>query len=487
MSQLDRHEKMLFRTQLLMAVVSLTPLVVLFWIAQRYISETLKDSGQFGALYSLSAVLIFTALAVVLGYILVRRDTLRAIESIGEGERRLDQLFEATGQIAALSDQEAVRSSLVENAAQLCKAQRSALWLKERDSLVVVCAIGMSESRASEHPVAVGHGLVGRCAAERAVLCNVQLTETDRSWDDRVLTRTHSSLLVPLELRGEVFGVLDLRNMEGDASFGPSEEQLAEALARQAVLFLDNAAFRKANHVFEESVAQLVEDVTDAHLTWPGHVKSVQDLSDRLAERVGLSEARRATLRLAARIHDIGLIDFRDTTIGPPGGHVDHAAKGAERILGMSLWSSAAITVRASHEQMDGRGPQEMHSFALPMSARILALAEYVDTVTNPASPWGTLSIREVIAEISAENDERFDPKVVAAFLEEHHETSATITDEPMELEDFEDVFDTEPVDRAVDLSDPTEEAYAPEELEEVEELEELEEVEELRDPEEPP
>lgn len=475
MALVDRQKKMLSRTQLLMAVVSLTPLVVLFWIAQRYISETLKESGQFGALYSLSAVLIFTALAVVLGYILVRRDTLRAIHAIGEGERRLDQLFEATGQIAALSDQEAVRAALVENAAQLCKAQRAALWLKERDSLVVVCATGMSEERARAHPVAVGHGLVGRCAAERTALCGVPLTDSDLSWDDRVLTRTHSSLLIPLELRGEVFGVLDLRNKEGDIPFGEIEQQLAEGLARQAALFLDNAAFRKANRLFEESVAQLVEDVTDAHLTWPGHVAAVQQLSDRLAERVGLSEDRRATLRLAARIHDIGLIDFPDTTIGPPGGHVDHSARGAERILGMSLWSNAAVTVRASHEQMDGRGPQEMHSFALPMSARILALAEYVDTVTNPASPWGTLTMRDVVAEVSAEDDERFDPQVVAAFVQEHRETSPTITDEPVELEDFEDVFDPEPVDRAADVSHLEEDPYTPEDLEELEELEEIE------------
>jgi hypothetical protein len=441
MAQVARQEEMLSRTQLLMAVVSLTPLVVLFWIAQRYISETLRQSGQFGALYSLSAVLIFTAIAVVLGYVLVRRDTLRAIEAIGEGERRLDQLFDATGRIAALRDSETVRIALVESAADLCRAQRAALWMVERDSLRVVCALGMSEERAAAQPVAVGHGLVGTCAAEQTVLCGATLSESDVGWDDRVLTRTSSSLLIPLEANGEVIAVLDLRNIEGGGQFGAVEQQLAEGLVRQATLFLDNAAAREASKSFEEAVAQLVEDITDTHLTWPGHVAAVQDLSERIACRLGLPESRRATLKLAARVHDIGLIDFQDTTIGPPGGHVDHAIQGAQRIQGMSLWAAAAVTVRASHEQMDGRGPQEMHSFAIPMSARILALAEYVDTVTNPASPWGKLSVRDVIAEITAENDERFDTQVIAAFIEEHEATEDPSAAEPMDLEDFEDVY----------------------------------------------
>jgi len=444
MAQTDHHEKMLSRTQLLMAVVSLTPLVVLFWIAQRYISETLRESGQVGALYSLSAVLLFTALTVVLGYVLVRRDTLRAIKAIGEGERRLDQLFEATGRIAALQDPLAVRIALVESAAELCRAQRAALWVRERDGLEVVCAVGMSEDRAREQSVPLGHGLVGNCAADGVVVCGAELGESDIGWDDRVLTSTQSILLIPLKLRGEVIAVLDLRNIEGGGQFGAVEQRLAEGLARHATLFLDNAASHEDNHHFERAVAQLVEDITDTHLAWPGHVAAVQDLSDRLAERIGLSDSRRGILKLAARVHDIGLIDFSDTTIGPPGGHVDHAAKGAERILTMPLWAAAAVTVRASHEQMDGRGPQEMHSFAIPMSARILSLAEYVDTVTNPASPWGELSIRDVIKELSSEDDERFDPKVVAAFLEEHKETVAAIAEEPMELEEleeFEDIY----------------------------------------------
>ena len=110
----------------------------------------------------------------------------------------------------------------------------------------------------------------------------------------------------------------------------------------------------------------------------------------------------------------------------------------------MSFWADAAATVRASHEQMDGRGPQGMRGFAIPMTARILALAEYVDTVTNPKSAWGTMTLGQVIAELNREDEERFDPKVVEAFIEEFRPAAeaAAAEEEPMELEDYEDIFD---------------------------------------------
>ena len=100
----SRESRMLSRTQALMVVVSLIPLGVLFYISATFVFEPLMEQGQGAHVYSISAVLVFTALTVLLGYVLVRRDTVRAITAIGEGERRLDQLHVATGAIAAHTD-----------------------------------------------------------------------------------------------------------------------------------------------------------------------------------------------------------------------------------------------------------------------------------------------------------------------------------------------------------------------------------------------
>ena len=104
MHQSDRERRMLARTQLLMVVVSLIPLGVLFYISSQFVFEPLLDQGRDQVVYGVVAALVLTALIVVLGYILVRRDTIRTIAAIAEGEQRLDQLYQATGALAEIEE-----------------------------------------------------------------------------------------------------------------------------------------------------------------------------------------------------------------------------------------------------------------------------------------------------------------------------------------------------------------------------------------------
>jgi HD-GYP domain-containing protein (c-di-GMP phosphodiesterase class II) len=417
MKQSQQQQKSLARTQLLMAVVSLMPLIVLLYIAQTFVFEPLRATGQNATIWSVTATLVFTAMAVILGYIVVRRDTMRTLTAIEEGEARLDRLHSATTEIAALENSNEVHTALLQQAADLINADRAGLWLRDRDELTIARALGMSEERAVAHPLPVGQGLAGRCAELGKSLLNEPITDTDRSWDDRIVTKTNNSLLVPMEHRGDVVAVLDLRNKSGDGTFTAADQQLVEGLARQAALFLDNARFREAEHVFEAAVTDLVREVTDQHLTWTGHIENVAAIADSLAVRLELSDEKRSALRLAVQLHDIGLLDFPRVDIGPPGGPVDHAVKGGDRLEQMAFWASAAPIVRAHHEQMDGRGPLGLRGFAIPMGARILALAEYVDTVTNPSSPWGDKTLAQVAQEVASKDDRRFDKTVVEAFL----------------------------------------------------------------------
>lgn len=417
MSQSDRERSALARTQLLMAVVSLVPLAVLFYISWQFVFTQLVETGQTATVVGLVALLGFTAVAVVLGYVLVRRDTERTLVALAEGEERLDRLHQATSALAAIEDSASVHTAMVEHACDLVSAERAALWMLERDELVVVRAHGMSEERAKAHPLPVGQGLVGRAAELGHTLLQGELTDTDRSWDDRVVTKTHGSLVVPLHHRGQLVAVLDLRNKVGERPFTSADQQLVEGLARQSILFLDNAAFREAEAAFEGAVTHIVTELVDRYLTWPGHVENVQALCKALGRELALAPERQAELQLAAAVHDIGLLDFPRVDIGPPGGPVDHAAKGADRLAAMAFWADVAPLVRAHHEQMDGQGPLGMRGFAIPMPARILAFAEYVDTVTNPGSPWGDKTLADVVIEVSDAKDKRFDPTVVEAFL----------------------------------------------------------------------
>lgn len=435
MKQTERERRMLGRTQLLMVVVSLIPLGVLFYISAEYVFGPLLESGKNGTVLGLVAMLGFTAITVILGYVLVRRDTIRTIGAISEGEQRLERMLGATVRLAALDDPSQLHGALLEVAMEITGAERAGLWMRDSDELNLVAAIGMSLERGGAQPVPVGQGLVGSAVSQGRSLLNVDLAESDKSWDERVMTKTTTSLVVPLSMRAETVAVLDLRNKAG-GPFDAVDQQVGDILAKQAVLLLDNAAFREGEHRFESAVGAMVKELTEHHLCWSGHIDNVTAIADMLGQRLDLSDERRAALKLAALVHDIGLLDFEKVDIGPPGGPVDHATKGAERLEGMAFWAEAAPIVRAHHEQMDGRGPGGLRGFAIPMPARILALAEYVDTVTNPASPWGSKSLQDVVDELRNPEDRRFDPTVAAAFVGEHSavtSSSVEATEEPAE------------------------------------------------------
>ena len=420
---------LLARTQRLMVAVSLVPLGVLLYLSARFVFPALADSGQDQLVVSIGLTLLFTVIAVVLGYVLVRRDTVRTIEAIRDGERRLDRLHQAVGRVGQTTAADSIIGVLLDEACALVGSERAAYWVRERDALRVVATVGQSLERSAEHALPVGQGIVGAAAASGESSHDADLADSDLRWDDLVMARTHSSLIIPMVRDGAVVAVLDLRNRAGlAAGFSDVDVQLAEGFARQALLFLDNASYRVGQEDHAGHVEDLIKEFTERALTWPEHIDNVVNLSLRIADALELAPDARELLRRAALVHDLGLLDFPEVAIGPPGGPVDHAVQGALRLEAMPMWAEVAPIVRLHHERMDGSGPLGLSGFAVPIAARILALAEYIDTVTNPASPWSTRSASEVVRELADPDDTRFDRRVVDAFL---GSVTASVADQP--------------------------------------------------------
>ncbi len=412
------ERRMLARTQTLMVAVSLVPLAVLLYLSSRFVFPSLASSGQDTLLISIAMTLVFTVVAVLGGYVLVRRDTMRTVEAIRDGERRLDALHEAISKVGEATDPGSMTQVLLSEACTLIGAHRAAYWRRERGELHAVAVRGQSADRTAQEGIPVGQGLVGGVAFTGRTSLNAELAESDLRADDRIMARTHSSLVVPMLRKGEVVAVLDIRNKEGLGNqFTPMDQQLAEGLARQALLFLDNATFRAAQSDHAAHVEDLVKEFTERELTWPEHIDNVVNLCMRIADVLELAPDKRELLRRAAIVHDIGLLDFPKVDIGPTGGPVGHVEEGARRLEEMPLWAEVAPIVKAHHERMDGSGPLGLSGFAVTLPARILALAEYIDTVTNPASPWSTRSAAEVVEELRDPDDQRFDQRVLDAFL----------------------------------------------------------------------
>ncbi len=152
------------------------------------------------------------------------------------------------------------------------------------------------------------------------------------------------------------------------------------------------------------------------------HGDRVSALAVETGRRLGMSEHRLLALRLASRLHDVGVL------AGPDGDAAEqhHAAVGG-RILARFPDPLIAQFVRAHHEDWDGQGfPDRLGGEAIPLGARILAAAELYDSARAGLRPFERPRSPEEAADyLTSISGSALDPRVVPVLLEvaREHET----------------------------------------------------------------
>jgi putative two-component system response regulator len=136
----------------------------------------------------------------------------------------------------------------------------------------------------------------------------------------------------------------------------------------------------------------------------------------------------------ASVLHDIGKVGIPDHVLRHP--HAlsaeqrevvkKHTLIGGDTLLAVKRrWGHDEFLVTACeiafahHERYDGAGyPFGLAGDVIPISARIVAVADVYDALTTSRVYRGALSHEEACAFIAAGSGTRFDPVVVEAFLE---------------------------------------------------------------------
>ncbi|MCJ2137295.1 HD domain-containing protein [Methylobacterium sp. J-026] len=208
--------------------------------------------------------------------------------------------------------------------------------------------------------------------------------------------------------------------------------RLAKAVRRLAeqAAWLDGeveAALRHMREREEEIIFRLALAVEYRDNDTGDHTWRVARYSQIVAEGLGLAPDFCRSLYLAAPLHDVGKVGIPDGILLKPG-RLDpdefaliktHATIG-KRILGGSaseLIRLAAEIAEAHHEKWDGSGyPNGLAGTAIPLAARIVAVADVFDALTTQRPYKAAMSFEAALACIRAESGRHFDPACVAAF-----------------------------------------------------------------------
>jgi HD-GYP domain-containing protein (c-di-GMP phosphodiesterase class II) len=156
-----------------------------------------------------------------------------------------------------------------------------------------------------------------------------------------------------------------------------------------------------------------------------GHLGVVGELAERTARHLRLSREEVDTVRQAAELHDVGKVSIPEDILAKPGplteeewSFVRRHTLAGERILASApALSQVARLVRSSHERWDGGGyPDALAGAAIPLGARIVAVADAFDAMTSQRPYRAAISHADALAELRRCAGAQFDPVVVDAF-----------------------------------------------------------------------
>lgn len=157
------------------------------------------------------------------------------------------------------------------------------------------------------------------------------------------------------------------------------------------------------------------------------HSRDVSVICARFMKFMGFSEEEVFTARLAGLLHDIGKVYIPDDVINKPArlsdeefmlikAHPESSFKMLGELVGFTDVKKIA---RYHHERWDGKGyPQGLTGEAIPLGARIAAIADTYDAMTTSRSYRKALEHSVAVAEILHNSGSQFDPFLVEHFVE---------------------------------------------------------------------
>ena len=158
-----------------------------------------------------------------------------------------------------------------------------------------------------------------------------------------------------------------------------------------------------------------------------GHSARVTEIAAAIARRLGWDEDQLALLHLGGPLHDVGKLGVSEEVLTKPG-RLDerelaqirrHPRFGARILLRVAALRAALPYVLYHHERWDGGGyPTGRAGEAIPVEARVLAVADAFDAMTSDRPYRPALGRDEALAEIARCSGTQFDPEIVRVFLE---------------------------------------------------------------------
>ena len=176
---------------------------------------------------------------------------------------------------------------------------------------------------------------------------------------------------------------------------------------------------------YEASLIMLANAIEVRDPYTRGHVERVMNYAQTIAEYLGWSSTEINNLRFGSILHDIGKINIPENILRKSGSLSEeewvemrkHPEMGAELVKGIHYLDPAVPVILYHHERWNGSGyPFGMKKEDIPLSARIVAIADSFDAMTTKRPYRDELTPEQACNEVISGSGIQYDPLMVDAF-----------------------------------------------------------------------
>ena len=168
------------------------------------------------------------------------------------------------------------------------------------------------------------------------------------------------------------------------------------------------------------------------------HVERIRRYTHILARATGLKQDEVDLISAAAMLHDIGksahptILLQSEEKLTPEQYKIaeQHTVEGRRLLSGSdsALLQTAAVICMAHHERWDGSGyPEGLQGTAVPLSGRIVALADVFDALTTKRSYKTAVKPEAALDLIKSSSGTLFDPAMVSTFVDEFEDFKSVL------------------------------------------------------------
>ncbi len=240
-----------------------------------------------------------------------------------------------------------------------------------------------------------------------------------RDYDFVAEFQIKSILAVPLVENKNLLGIFALINFTSSEMFSDFSLSILTNFTEQIKLVLNNSRlFEDFTKRYFSTLVAMSDAYDHRSAETTGHSLRVSNVAEEIANQMNLDKNLVKHIQRAALIHDVGMCGVVD--IGEDfQADFNHPEIAASMIEVLPIPEELTQAVRTHHEWYDGWGfPNGLKGVQIPISGRILALAEYFVEATTNSRFKESLTPEALKKELDLRRGKQFDPDVVDALLQ---------------------------------------------------------------------